>query len=73
MMNRLKNALANVDPLVMIGAGIMLLSVGLNGFAETLRQLQSDAEETMATLTQAASMNKPQVIAEAVTSDQADS
>jgi hypothetical protein len=73
MMNRLKNALANVDPLVMIGAGIMLLSVGLNGFAETLRQLQSDAEETMATLSQAASMNKPQVITEAVTSDQADS
>lgn len=57
MMDRIRQALNNIDPLVMVGAGITLLTLGLNGFSETLRVLKEQAEETMASLAEAATMN----------------
>lgn len=54
MMDRIRKALNNIDPLVMVGAGITLLTLGLNGFSETLRALKEQAEDTIASLAEAA-------------------
>lgn len=53
MMDRIRKALNNIDPLVMVGAGITLLTLGLNGFSETLRALKEQAEDTIASLAEA--------------------
>lgn len=56
MIQRLRNMVKTVDPLVMVGLGIGLITMGLQGFADSLAAMKDMAEDTMRIMAEANAM-----------------
>lgn len=50
MLAKLRTYLESINPAGLVALGVAILTIGLNGFADTLTEIQSRAEETLASL-----------------------